>query len=439
MKNIPLSFLRLLLLLSVIPSFAVAQDKFPDGTGIPEWFRKNEPTNIAKLGKQYKITDFGISGDSTIVQTEKLQAVIDKAAQSGGGVVVIPKGTYLSGALFFKQGTHLYVEQGGVLKGSDDISDFPVVTTRIEGETCKYFPALVNADGVDGFTISGSGTINGNGLRYWKAFWLRRSWNPKCTNKDEMRPRLIYVSNSKNIQVSGLKLKDAPFWTTHYYKCENVKLLNLHITSPKEPVKAPSTDAIDLDVCKNVLVKNCYMSVNDDAIALKGGKGPYSDKDEANGENRNIIIEDNEYGFTHSALTCGSESIHNYNIIFRRCKLNGAQKTLHLKMRPDTPQNYEYITVEDLTGSAGSLISIKPWTQFFDLKGRTEPLMSYARNIVMKNIKLEVTMGFDISDSDKYQLNDFTFQNISLKTDKGLIENTKAIKNVVLKKVDVKP
>ncbi|MXN90852.1 exopolygalacturonase [Flavobacterium sp. Sd200] len=439
MKNVTLPFLRLLLLLLAVPVLVTAQDKFPDGTVIPDWFKKSEPTNIAKLGKQYKITDFGVSGDSTVVQTEKLQAVIDKAAQSGGGVIVVPKGIYLSGALFFKQGTHLYVEQGGVLKGSDDISDFPVVTTRIEGETCKYFPALVNADGVDGFTISGSGTINGNGLRYWKAFWLRRSWNPKCTNKDEMRPRLIYVSNSKNIQVSGLNLKDAPFWTTHYYKCENVKLLNLRITSPKDPVKAPSTDAIDLDVCKNVLVKNCYMSVNDDAIALKGGKGPYSDKDEANGENRNIIIEDNEYGFTHSALTCGSESIHNYNIIFRRCKLNGAQKTLHLKMRPDTPQNYEYITVEDLTGSAGSLISIKPWTQFFDLKGRTEPLMSYAQKIVMKNIKLEVGMGFDISDSDKYQLKDFTFQNISLKTNKGLIDNTKAIKNVVLKKVDVKP
>jgi len=432
-------YFKILLLLAVFPLAVTAQDKFPDGTAIPEWFRKNEPTNIAKLGKQYKLTDYAVSSDSTLVQTQKIQAVIDKAAQAGGGVIVVPKGTYLSGALFFKQGTHLYVEKGGVLKGSDDISDFPVVTTRIEGETGKYFPALVNADGVDGFTISGSGTINGNGLRYWKAFWLRRSWNPKCTNKDEMRPRLIYVSNSKNIQVSGLHLKDSPFWTTHYYKCENVKLLNLRITSPKDPVKAPSTDAIDLDVCKNVLVKNCYMSVNDDAIALKGGKGPFSDKDENNGENRNIIIEDNEYGFTHSALTCGSESIHNYNIIFRRCKLNGAQKTLHLKMRPDTPQLYEYITVEDLTGTAGSLISIKPWTQFFDLKGRTEPLMSYAQNITMKNIKLEVKQGFDIDQSDKYQLKDFIFENITLKTSQGDLDAAKSIKNVVVKKVDIKP
>src|SRR5690606_27554065 len=112
-------------------------------------------------------------------------------------------------------------------------------------------------------------------------------------------------------------------------------------------VKAPSTDAIDLDVCTNVLVKNCYLSVNDDAVALKGGKGPLADKDENNGGNKNIIIEDCTFGFCHSALTCGSESIYNHNIVFRRNTINMAQRLLWLKMRPDTPQNYEYILVED--------------------------------------------------------------------------------------------
>lgn len=431
-----LSFFKTFVLTLLIPACGFAQDKFPDGTTIPVWFKENKPTDITALGKQYMLTDFGVSKDSTVIQTKKIQEVIDKTAENGG-VVVIPPGTFLTGALFFKQGTHLYIEKGAVLKGSDDISDFPVVTTRIEGETCKYFPALVNADGVNGFTISGQGTINGNGLRYWKAFWLRRNWNPKCTNKDEMRPRLVYVSNSKNVQVSGLSLKDSPFWTTHFYKCENVKLLNLRITSPKTPVKAPSTDAVDIDVCTNFLIKNCYMSVNDDAVALKGGKGPYSDKDENNGENRNIIIEDNEYGFCHSALTCGSESIHNYNILFRRCKLHDAEKTLHLKMRPDTPQLYEYITVEDITGDAGSLISIKPWTQFFDLKGRTEPLMSYCQNVTMKNIKLDCPVGFDIADSDKYQLKDFTFENVAINSPKGQLDKTQSIKNVKIKKVNI--
>ena len=87
-------------------------------------------------------------------------------------------------------------------------------------------------------------------------------------------PRLVHISHSNNVQLSGVRLINSPFWTTHLYKCNHIKLLNLYIFSPEKPVKAPSTDAIDIDVCSNVLVKNCYMSVNDDAIALKGGKGP---------------------------------------------------------------------------------------------------------------------------------------------------------------------
>ncbi|GLL55135.1 hypothetical protein KUBF_27970 [Bacteroides finegoldii] len=164
------------------------QDKFPDGKLIPDWFRNNESVNINSLGKQYRITDYGVVNDSAKLQTEQIQNVIDRAAKNGGGVIVIPKGTFLSGSLFFKPKTHLYLEENAVLKGSDDAGDFRIQLTRMEGQTVKYYTALINADGIDGFTISGKGMLNGNGFRYWKAFWLRREWNPNCTNMDEQRP-----------------------------------------------------------------------------------------------------------------------------------------------------------------------------------------------------------------------------------------------------------
>ena len=414
-----------------------AADLFPDGTPVPDWFRQTEMVNYKLLGKQYIITKHGVKKNSIELQTKQLQAVIDKAANEGGGVIIVPKGVFHTSALFFKPKTHLFLEKGAVLKGSDDISDFPVMETRIEGETCKYFPALINADRVDGFTISGSGTIDGNGLRFWKAFWLRREWNPKCTNKDEMRPRLLYVSNSNDVQISGVTLKDSPFWTSHYYKCNNLKLLNLTIISPAKPVKSPSTDAIDLDVCSNVLVKNCYMSVNDDAIALKGGKGPVSDKDPNNGGNYNIVIENNTYGFCHSALTCGSESIHNRNIVFRNSKVDGASIILHLKMRPDTPQNYEYITVDGITGNAGKFISIRPWTQFFDLKGNTPPPPSRSGKITMRNIDVECSTFFDVVNSEKYKLSDFMFENLNIKADNRTVIEKEFFQNVTVKNVMV--
>lgn len=401
-----------------------AQEKFPDGTPIPDWFRQTEIVNIETLGKKYIITDYGIVNDSTLVQTEKIQDVIDLAAQNGGGVIIIPQGTYQSGSLFFKPKTHLHLVEGAVLKGSDDVSNFAIVETRMEGQTLKYFSALVNADKVDGFTLSGKGTLNGNGLRYWKSFWLRRAVNPKCTNMDELRPRLLYVSNSNDVQISGVRLLNSPFWTTHFYRCSRVKLLGLHIFSPAAPVKGPSTDGIDIDVCSNMLVKNCYLSVNDDAVALKGGKGPWADKDPNNGGNSNIIIEDCVYGFCHSALTCGSESIHNRNIIFRRCTVNNATRLLWLKMRPDTPQNYEYILVEDIKGDAKSFLYIKPWTQFFDLKDRKDMPMSYSNHVTMRNIDFDCDVFFNVQKSDQYQLSNFTFENLTIRTKKGECDRT---------------
>ena len=411
-----------------MPSFAKKTiDQWPDGTEIGDWFRQTTPVDITTLGKTYRVTDYGVVNDGKL-HTAEMQALIDKVATEGGGVIVIPEGTYMTGALFFKQGVHLHLYNGGTLMGSNDPSDYPILKTRIEGETCLYYSALINADGINGFTISGEGTIDGNGFTFWKHFWERRSWNPQCTNKDEQRPRLIYVSNCKNVQIDGVKLQNSAFWTTHIYNSENVKLLRLHISSPAKPVKAPSTDAIDLDVVKNVLVKNCYMSVNDDAIAIKGGKGPYADywrtpyndidinkfpEMIGDGGNENIIIEDCEYGFCHGCLTLGSESVYDHNIILRRIKVTEANNLLWLKMRPDTPQLYEYVTVEDIEGYGKNFLLVAPWTQFYDLKGRASIPMSYSNHITMRNITFDCNVFFNVKQQeDQYHLSNFTFENL---------------------------
>lgn len=402
----------------------MASEKFPDGTPIDKWFYSSKPVEIEKLGKQYLVTDYGVKQDSTLLQTEALQAVIDRAAENGG-VVVIPKGVFLSGSLFFKQHTHLHLEEGAVLKGSDDIANFRIVKTRMEGQTLNYFAALVNADQVDGFTISGKGIIDGNGLRYWRSFWLRRKVNPNCTNMDEMRPRLVYISNAKNVRLEGITLRNSPYWTCHIYRTERIQIEGVHFFAPSSPVKAPSSDAIDLDVCHDVLVKNCYLSVNDDAISLKGGKGPWADQDPNNGDNQRIIIEDCTFGFCHSCLTCGSESIHNRNIILRRIQVDKADRLLWLKMRPDTPQNYEYITVEEISGNVTSFLFVHPWTQFFDLKGRKDVPMSYGSHIVMRNIELECKTFFNVKRADdQYRLSDFTFENLVIKAQNAECDRT---------------
>lgn len=436
MKKICLFILALLAITPKTFSQKNNKDLFPDGTKIPDWFLDATKINPSDLGKFYSITDYGAINDSTAVQTAAIQKTIDEAYKNGGGVVVIPKGTFMSGALFFRANTHLHVTEGATLKGSDNINDYPKMPSRIEGQSIEYFTALVNAYGVNGFTITGKGTIDGNGLKYWEAFWQRRKENPQCTNLEVSRPRLVFIWKCDNVQVQDVKLHNSGFWTSHYYQCNNVKILDVHIFSPHEPVKAPSTDAIDIDVCTNMLIKGCYMSVNDDAIALKGGKGPWADKDLSNGGNENIIIEDCEFGFCHAALTSGSEAIHNKNILMRNCTVNDAKRLLWLKMRPDTPQNYEYITVENIKGNAYSLIYVKPWTQFFDLKGRKEAPLSYCDNITLRNIDLKCDVFYDMKTTEYDKLTNFTFENLKVEAkndavDKSIIKGLK-FKNVVV-------
>jgi len=412
-----MAMLSTVLAATIFSVSGLAQDKFPDGTAIPEWFNDVQPVVLQDLGRQFVLTDYGVVNDSTLVQTRQIQTVIDTAAALGGGVVVIPEGTFMSGALFFKPKVHLYIHEGGVLKGSSDVSDFPVRDTRIEGQVCKYIPALINVDKCSHFRMGGDGTVNGNGLTYWKHFWQRREWNPDCTNKDEMRPRILFVSNSSDIVISGLHLKDSPFWTTHYYKCDHVKLIDLTITSPSKPVGAPSSDACDIDVCTDFLVHGCYMAVNDDAVVLKGGRGPYADKAPENGANERIIVEDCEYGFCHGGLTCGSESIHDRNIIIRRCKSNGLASILWFKMRVDTPQLYEYITMEDVSGTADNFIYVLLWDQFADLQGRKTVPFSYAKDVTVQRCKVECDnfIGIPKVDDNQFQLGKFTFRELDIK------------------------
>ncbi len=425
-------------LMGFSPIFAQKNPKstFPDGSPIGTWFTTYQKVSLSQLGKAYPITNFGVKQDSTLVQTEAIQKVIDLAAAKGGGVIIVPKGTFLSGALFFKPKTHLHIAEGAKLKGSDNIADYPKLPSRMEGQSLDYFTALVNAYGVNSFTISGKGTIDGNGLHFWEAFWQRRKENPNCTNLEVSRPRLVFIWQSNNVQVQDVKLHNAGFWTSHYYQCNNIKILDAHIYSPYQPVKAPSTDAIDIDACNNVLIKGCYLSVNDDAIALKGGKGPWADRVPNNGANTNIIIEDCEFGFCHSALTCGSEAIHNRNVIMRNCHVSEADRVLWLKMRPDTPQLYEYIRVENITGQAHSLLYVKQWKQFFDLQGRKDVPLSYCDHVSLKNITLTCDTFYDVVISEYDKLSNFTFENFKVNSKNTAIDKS-IINGFILKNVQV--
>lgn len=408
--------ISLLALALFLPGMAWAQDAFPDGKPVPEWFHDVRKADLASLGKPYVITRHGVKRNSAEVQTEAIQKVIDLAAEKGG-VVVIPKGTYVSGALHFKPGTHLWIE--GTLKGSDRVKDFPLATTRIEGQTCTYFPALVNIDGVDGFVLGGPGTLDGSGTEFWREMKIRWSWNPDAANKDGQRPRLVFVSNSSHVTVQDLHMKDSPFWTNHAYKSHHLRFLDLTVTSPSSgEVVGYSTDAIDLDACHDVLVKGCYMDVCDDGVVLKGGKGTFADLNPDNGPNEDILIEECTFGRTHGCLTLGSECVAARNVILRNCVSENTRSVLWLKLRPDTPQKYEFIRVENISGRSGIVLKVRPWTQYYKREPRADMPLTLCDHVQLNNIQVESPGPIELERSDQYVLRDFTWDGKDL-LDKG--------------------
>lgn len=385
---------------------------------------------VAAQGADYSLTDHGVAADNDAVQTAAIQSVIDKAAADGGGRVVVPAGVFRTGALWLKAGVELRLDEGAVLRGSSDIADFPTCQTRIEGKVQPWRPALVNAADLSEVRVTGPGTLDGAGKPYWTAFWKRRAENPKCTNLEVERPRLMYFEGCDGVVVRDVKLKDSGFWNLHVYRCKDVLLEGVTITAPHgDPPKitgdaqpwdevsidrAPSSDGIDVDSCQDVVIRRCTISVGDDCIALKGTKGPRALEDKSSPPVENVLVEDCDFQSGHGVLTCGSEATIIRNVGVRNCRVGAAIPVVRLKLRPDTPQTYENLIVDGLTlDGAQAVFDVKPWTQFFDLQG-AEPPKSIVRNVIVRRLRGSVRSLGELRGNPGDQIENVVLQDIEL-------------------------
>lgn len=397
-----------------------------------------EPTviNSAVKEKRYNITESGAVGDGTTMNTKAIQSAIDKCSKGGGGTVVIPKGTFLSGSIFLKPGVNIEMEDGSVLKGSTNIEDYPKGNTRIEGHFEPWRSALINADKIDHLHITGKGILDGSGQPFWVLFYSRRNADPKTTNLSVERPRLAFIQNCKDVTISGIAFTNSGFWNLHLYRNQGVKVDNCRFVAPngRIPDHAPSSDGIDVDSDQDVTISNCYFSVGDDDIALKGSKGPFALQDKDSPPVEHIRIQDCTFEGGGGVVTCGSEATIVRDVKIERCTTS--VNVLQLKLRPDTPQQYEDITVNDITlkGNA-TVFKVAPWSQYFDLKGQAPP-KSTVRNITISNIKGTGSSLGSINGNDQTTFGDVTLKdvNVTLKSADMRVSNMNTLKfeNVVI-------
>jgi polygalacturonase len=366
--------------------------------------------------KVYNIAERGAVGDGKTLNTKTIQAVIDECAQNGGGTIVIPKGVFVSGALFLKPGVNINLQDGAVLKGSTDINDYPKIITRIEGHFEPWRAALINGDKVDHLRITGPGTLDGSGKPFWLEFYRRRSADNKTTNLNVERPRLTFIQNSNDVKISGITYLNSGFWNLHLYRCQNVTVEKCRFQAPGGAVPndhAPSSDGIDVDSSQDITISGCSFSVGDDDIALKGSKGPNAMQDKDSPPVERIHITDCVFEEGGGIVTCGSEATIVRDVHIKRCITRGPT-VLRLKLRPDTPQQYENITLEDITmENGGAIFKVSPWTQYFDLKGQ-EPPTALVHNIKLSNIRGTGASFGEITGHAKATIRDILVKNVDV-------------------------
>jgi polygalacturonase len=260
--------------------------------------------------KIFSANTYGAKPDGTTLSTAAIQKAIDAAAKSHGTVTFAP-GTYLTGSIFLKTGVTLDIPEGVTLTGSQNIKDFPELPTRIAGIEMTWPAALINVRDQHDVTITGKGTIDGNGAVWWQVFRdTLKVYQPKglrwAADYDAKRVRLSLIQNSYNVHYGGgLTLKRSGFWTVQVLYSHDVTVDGLIIRN-NEDGHGPSTDGIDIDSSHDIDVSHADIDVNDDALCLKAGRD--SDGLRVNRPTENVKIHDSIIHRGAAAITIGSET-----------------------------------------------------------------------------------------------------------------------------------
>ncbi len=224
--------------------------------------------------------------------------------------MIFPAGTYRSGSIFVKSGVTLRLDKGVTLLGSNALTDYPIMPTRVAGIEMKWPAALVNVYEQSGATIEGEGTIDGDGKIWWDSYWtLRKGYEPRglrwASDYDAQRPRLVQIFRSSDVKLKGLLLRRSGFWTVHICYSHDVAVDGITIRN-NEGGRGPSTDGIDIDSSKKILVEHADISVNDDALCLKAGRD--ADGLRVNVPTEDVILRDSIIRSGAAGVTLGSET-----------------------------------------------------------------------------------------------------------------------------------
>ena len=259
---------------------------------------------ISATAKEYNIIDYGAKNDTTVLSTDAINKAVRLCFNEGGGTVLIPAGIYKTGTITLMDNVELQLAHGSTIFGSTNPADFPRQKQpkyRSQKDIGGWY-SLIYAEGASNISITGSGTIDGQGKG--------QKGRPECKGGDkDGRTRNILFISCKKIKVEGVTFRNSGIWNQHYLNCEDVFLLNQTVWNHCNR----NNDALDLDGCRRVVVSGCVYDSSDDAITLKStGPAPCED----------ITITNCVVSSNCNAIKCGTESTGGFrNINISNCTI----------------------------------------------------------------------------------------------------------------------
>ncbi len=359
MKLIKLPFIALCVLLisSCTNKPSLEESKWAE---IYEIINKIEEPSFPDV--TFNICDFGAIANDSNLCTKAINSAIAKCSQKGGGTVIIPAGTFLTGAVHLKSNVNLHVSEGAILKFSTNTEDFlPLVHTRWEGNDVMNYSPLIYANGQKNIAVTGKGTIDGSGSNEnwwpWKGKeeygWIKGTpsqldagvgrakldeWEKSQTPVAErvagdgfyLRPQFVSVINCEGFKLEDIKIINSPFWVVHPILTNNIIIRGIHIES-----LGPNSDGCDPESCKNVLIENCIFDTGDDCIALKSGRN--SDGRIPNIPIENVLIRNCKMLEGHGGVVLGSEiSAGCVNIFAENCEMNSPELDRAIRIKTNS-------------------------------------------------------------------------------------------------------
>ena len=350
-----MKYIHLLIILLFIPCTAMANAWDTQYKQIEKNIRQPEFKD-----KSYNITDFGASTKAKAADNQKaINKAIATCSKNGGGRVVIPEGTFITGAITMLSKVNLHIEKNGVLLFAFQPELYPIVPTRWEGLDCWNLQPCVYAYKQTDIAITGQGTIDGGGGNdtWWK--WCGKDhygWKEgiisqksgsrarllkmaedgvdmnerKFGPQDGLRPQLINFNQCDGILIEDVTLLRSPFWVIHPLLSKNITVRGVHINND-----GPNGDGCDPESCDGVLIENCFFNTGDDCIAIKSGRN--NDGRLWGRPSENIIIRNCEMQNGHGGVVLGSEiSGGCRNVFAENCKMDSPDLDRVIRIKTNT-------------------------------------------------------------------------------------------------------